>query len=474
MHRHVLTALLVGVLVFAPATRASAGLFGGDITLKDEIEMGREFDKQAQSMFPMVEDPMVVDYVTGIVNRLVAAKLPMPFAVKTRVVMYPMMNAFAVPGGYIYVFTGLIDRLDSEAQLASVIAHELAHVSQRHAIKRMEDMQAISIASLVGTLAGAFLGVAGGGHNSGQAASALIVGSQAASASAYLKYTMASEREADHLGINTLTAAGYNPEAMPQTFEIMHQQLKFKGVQRDIPSYLSTHPGLEERSVYLRDRISRMDPTLTGIANDNTTYDRIRALVRGRYSDAKLASKTYEAIPEAERTSYDWMGMGIALERQKANKQALAAFEKSLAMAPGDPLVLREAGIFFYLQGDQQRAAPLLQKAAVLDPRDAMALYFSARLMADKKEYASAISTMRRVADMVPEDAEVRQHLGRILGESGDPFGGHLQLAYAALFRGDMERAGYFRGKAEALAKTPEQKEQLEAYDEAAGEREGS
>ncbi|MDO9632210.1 MAG: peptidase M48 Ste24p, partial [Humidesulfovibrio sp.] len=136
-----------------------------------------------------------------------------------------------------------------------------------------------------------------------------------------------------------------------------------------------------------------------------------------------------------------------------------------------DPLVLREAGIFYFNKGDFAKAGPYLQKATIMNPRDAMSLFFVARLMAERKDYKSAISTMERVVREVPEDSEVRFHLGRIYGESGDLFEAHLQLTYAALYGRDKKNMQFHMDKTKALAATETQKKRFAQLQKAAGER---
>ena len=123
---------------------AHAFFFGG-VTLKDEKEMGRKFDVMVRSRMPVIEDPEVSLYVDGIVQRLVRAIPPQPFTFTSGTVLYNALNAFAVPGGYVYVFSGLIMNLNSEEELAGVMAHELSHVKNR-------DILVMSVASLMASL----------------------------------------------------------------------------------------------------------------------------------------------------------------------------------------------------------------------------------------------------------------------------------------------------------------------------------
>ena len=148
-------ALVCCVLMFLPA-RMFAGF--GEFTIRDELELARKFDLVIETRFPVVHDPQITGYVRSLVDRLVAAMPPQPFPIKVTVVRNGSMNAFASAAGHITVFTGLMANLDGEDELASVIAHELAHVSERHIAKSIEKNQLIGAGSLLGILAGVLVG----------------------------------------------------------------------------------------------------------------------------------------------------------------------------------------------------------------------------------------------------------------------------------------------------------------------------
>ena len=464
-----LAASLLAALILVLAPCRAWALFGS-ITVADEIEMGKKFDNAVRAQMGFVDDPEIVAYVKGVVDRVATALPPQPWTIRSAVVHHNSMNAFAIPGGYIYIFTGLILNVDNEDELAAVIGHELAHVTERHVAKRMDQMRLISVASIAGMLAGVLIGTKGGGTSTNAIGQAVATGSIAGAQSAFLMYTRENEREADQVGINYLLKSGYNPDAMPQTFELMNKRRWFM-TGDSIPSYLSTHPGLDERIGYLRDRIRRMPAETVAREYSRDKFQRIQTLVRARMSGADTALAYYNNKPKAEMLCLDFAGKGIALERLKRVSQAEHEFETAIACGENDPLVLREAGIFYFNKGDFAKAGPYLQKAGIMNPRDAMSLFFTARLMAERKDFKAAISTMERVVREVPEDSEVRLHLGRMFGESGNLFDAHLQLSYAALYGRDKKNSNFHLDRTKALAVTEEQKKRLAELQKAIGER---
>jgi predicted Zn-dependent protease len=444
------------------------------LTIRQENEMGRKFDQMVRARMPMVGDTYITSYVDDLVQRVVAAKRPMPFRIKSAVIANPLLNAFAIPGGFIYIFTGLIQDVTSESQLVAVIAHELAHVSQRHVASRIEKQSKVGMLAMAGVLAGAFLGVAGNSSAS-KVGQALMVGSQGAATAAMLNYSQEDEREADQVGLNSLVQAGYNPQGMPDTFEMMLKNRWFD-TGSQIPSYLSTHPGLSERVTYLNDRIKRMPQAFTARKDDNAKLIKVQMLVRAKMSPATTALAYWDNKSRKEYTPVDFIGRGIVLERMKNRDEALESIEQALHLDGEDHLIVREAGIFYFKAGDKDKAQRYLQKAVIQDNRDALALFYMARLQAESKNYARAADNMRKVLEIVPEDSEVYQNLGMILGESGDSFGGNINLAYAAVYSFDMRKARHHYQQAAAsvpeAAQTDAQKEQLKALLKAMENRE--
>lgn len=372
------------------------------------------------------------------------------------------MNAFAAPGGYLYVFTGMILNVEDESELAGVLAHELAHISQRHIARHMERAKLINIGSMLGVLAGALLGP-------GDAGSAMMYGALAGGQSAYLKYSREDEREADQVGINYLVEAGYRPQGLPESFEKIRRKRWLSG--GSLPAYLSTHPDVEERIEYLYQRIGRYPDSITSRTSGNDKLRRIQTILRARYTDANEALLHFQKEEQQTDPCLSSLGRAIALDRLNRVNDANAAFEQALSCGGKDSLFLREAGSSYFLQGKFDQAAKLLNEAVLRNPKDLMAMFYYARLLSETDRTEQALPYMQRVMRTIPEDPEIHYYMGRIQGKKGDPFQAHLHLAYSSLYSNDQKMTGFHLEKVKHLARSEDEKQELKRFQETYKER---
>lgn len=446
-------ALLLCMLCWTGA--AQAALFGG-VGIKDEKEMGRKFEVMVRSRLPLVEDPEVTHYVQSVVDKLAGGMPPQPFPFRAGVVRHNALNAFAVPGGNVFVFTGLLMELDSEAGLAGIMAHEMAHVTQRHIASRIEKAQYVTLGSLLVAVAGAVLGGGAGA----------VAGALGAGQSAMLNYSRIDENEADHQGFQYLLAAGYPPQGMVEGFSKIRQKSWMSGTE--VPAYLSTHPELGSRISGIEARIRTLPEAKKYRQRDERRFQRVQTLLWARYGDTQAAMQRFS---RAGNTGLALMGKGILLARRHDISAAGTAFAAAEQAAPQDSLVLRECGAFQYMYGDTARAEALLRRALTLDPHDYMAHFFYARLLADTGRTTEAIHRYHEVLRHVPGDAEVHDYYARALGQQGQNFLAHLHLAYSGLYANDKRKTQRFAERARSLAATPEQRRQLATFEQQYAER---
>ena len=440
-------ALLAAGLILQPA--AGHAFFFGGVTIKDEKEMGRKFDTMVRANLPIVEDPEISKYCRDLVERIARSISPQIFPFTTSVILHNALNAFAVPGGYVYVFTGLLMNFESEDQVAGVLCHELAHVTQRHVANRLERAQVISLGSLLLAVAG----VAAGGSAGGGIAAASIGAGQ----SAMLNYSRADETEADQIGMQYLMKAGYPPQGLVGGFKILRQKTLMTG--SNVPTYLSTHPAIGDRINGLDARIRNLPREVVSRVPDNRRFKRMQLLLWGRYGDPVVALQRLRGDD-----ALSLMGRGMVLSRQNNVKEAAKCFDAAVAKAPEDALVLREAGIFHYRRGDMGLAKPLLNGALSRDRKDYMASFFLARMLDDEGRHAQAQEQFKDVLRAVPDDAEVHEAMARSYGAAGDEARAYIHLTYSAMFSHRRKLAERYLEKARSLAKgAPREFERLDA-----------
>lgn len=453
--RRLLSLFIIFCLILAAPGPASAALFG-EFGIKDEAEYGRKFNVLVRSRMPLIQDPEVISYVEDIVRRLEKTMPPQPFPFTVAVIRHNAVNAFATPGGYVFVNTGLILAMNNDSEVAGVLAHELAHVTQRHIAGRIEAMQVTSLLSLLGALAGAFLG--------GDAGFATMAGTMAASQAAMLKYSRADESEADQVGMNYLIRAGYNPMGMIGSFEVIGQRQWLTG--SEIPTYLSTHPGVAERIKTLSQRVAQLPAPQRKKPENNDRFLRVQALVRARYADPGPAARVFEQqLKDPARASLAHMGLGILASRQNRVNDAKSHFDAALKSSPNDPLVIREAGRFHYTKGDRNKGQELLAKAVSMDRNDTMALFYYSKCLEDAGNITQAIQYVQQLLRKAPEDPEIHQTIAHMYGKNRDLFQANLHMAYSALYENNEKKLKQFLDRAQALTSTDQQKAQMERFD---------
>jgi predicted Zn-dependent protease len=245
-------------------------------SLESEIALGKQLAQQIEQSAKLVDDPVVNEYVDGVAQNLVRnSDARVPFTVK--VIDSEEINAFALPGGFFFLNTGLIVAADEEAELAGVMAHEIAHVTARHATKQATKAQIAQWATIPLIIFGP-AGWAGYGIYQGLSFGLPL---------AFLKFSRGAEREADFLGLQYMYKAGYDPTSFITFFEkIRERERKQPG---SVPKIFSSHPPTEERVTKAQQEIAQLLPAREEYVISSSEFDQVRArlalLMAGRKVD---------------------------------------------------------------------------------------------------------------------------------------------------------------------------------------------
>ena len=239
MHR------IVIILIAWCLAPAAVGAQFSLVSVEQEIDMGRQMNAQVRRKMPELKDTAVIAYVRGIGSRLVQHASGPRYPYSFSVVDYREINAFALPGGPIWVHRGLMQAASNESQVAGVLAHEIAHVARRHAAGQLTKA---TMANWGIGLLGAVLGNSGGAGAAQTAAGFLTSG-------VFLKFSRDDEREADRVGLQIMQRAGWDARGMIELFEVLRREAR-----RDpgsVEVFLSSHPSPQDRINDLRGAIGR-------------------------------------------------------------------------------------------------------------------------------------------------------------------------------------------------------------------------
>lgn len=354
---------------------------------------------RAQSKFS--EDILLLDYFTTLAGRL-ASKSPRDFGRLTvSLAIDPAINAYAVPGGYITVNTGLINNTHNEAELASVIAHEIGHQSQRHISRSIERSKQLTLPAAAAMLGGILIG--------GQAGVAAVVSTQAAVASDQLTYSRTFEREADATGMNILAAAGYDPGAMPAFFSQLEKQSRLYG--GTVIEFLSTHPVSSDRIADGRSRASRLKPAqeIPAPSVDKLDYDHAEARTLALY-DAHLDEviKRFKHTLDNQQTSpkdrhVAAYGLSIAYFRNEAFNKSAETLQQLRLEEPGNPLYKLAGAELAQASGDLTLAVDLFSLLYESNPSHSAYIHGYTRALIHKGEYPAAIRILRKTLRHRPD-----------------------------------------------------------------------
>lgn len=285
------------------------------VSIDKEQVIGDALMRQLRSQAPIVNDPLLEEYIQDLGNRLVIQAENVKFPFKFFLINNPEINAFAFFGGHIGVHTGLIDAADTESELASVLAHEVAHVTQRHIARRIEAQKRSSPLQIASLLGGILLAVA-----NPEAGIAAISAGNAASRQFSINYTRQNEKEADRTGMRILYQAGFDPNGSASFFGKLAEKNRFKSKPF---AFLLTHPLPESRIADARSRAMSYRPTRL---RPKLEFHLVKARIKARYTDnnKRNIEQFRHQLNKQEYVFREAVEYGLALSLFEAEKVAEA------------------------------------------------------------------------------------------------------------------------------------------------------
>ncbi|WP_438768256.1 M48 family metalloprotease [Kushneria sp. TE3] len=427
-------ALLLGTMTVpmtAPASQLpTLGDAAGNYSSQEEFRLGRAWLREFRGHVGQWRDPITQSYLESLVARLLPNSQLGDVTPIVTLVSSRTLNAFAVPGGVIGINTGLFAYAPDQDAFASVLAHEMGHLSQHHFAREMARSERAQLPTMAAMLASMVV-AAGGGGSVGVAA---MAGTQAAAMQSQLSYSRRYEQEADRVGLEAMARSNMDPMAMPRMFATMQRLSSMQG--NTPPEFLLTHPMTESR---LSNTTSLAQQYRSGnISDPGPEYDliRARAMLAMNMSDPTAVRTRLEqdnAHPIALRY-LDALNDSI----NQRTDQALAAFDQLAQEAP-DVLMLSASAADAALDaGRREDAIRRCERILRLTPD-----YYPARIIQAEAQLginpSTAFRSLRTLADAHAEDPDVWNLLSEAAGRSNRNDWGHLALAEQLQLKGDID-----------------------------------
>jgi predicted Zn-dependent protease len=427
------------------------------MTIHQEDQLSHEYMEAVLSHFSLIKDPLITDYVNHVGQRIISHMPPQPFHYRFYVIKEDTYNAFAGPGGVIFLHSGLFEIMDNEDELAGILAHEISHVAHRHISERIEKSKTIGLVSLAGIAAAILAGVGG----IGAAAEALTVGSVAAGQSLSLAYSREDEMEADKTGYRYLANAGYSGKGLLTMLKKMREKEWYGS--NEIPTYLMTHPATEERITYLGTRVTEemeKTPLVKKEPSKEFQYAHTKLLALYGSKDVMLDrfKKAVDNTPDSALAHY---GYGLILERTASLKDSIEQLRIALGKEAFNPDMLIDLGRVYFMNGQYEDAFKVLKSAVSISPKNPEGRLYLGRTQTALGKFDDAVAILGSIPERNDLYPEVYYYLGEAYGKQENMAKSHFNLGLYYHKTKDLKNAEFHFNRALQLTKNPEEKQEI-------------
>jgi predicted Zn-dependent protease len=405
------------------------------LTQNEEYQIGAMVLRQLREQGQVLDDPETTEYLQSLGARIGAhASGENGQRFQFFVVRDPTINAFALPGGFIGVNHGLILTTTNEAQLASVLAHEIAHVTQRHIARRLQAQGRQSMAAAAAMLAALIIGATTGA--SGDVMQGAIAMSQGMAAQQSINFTRANEYEADRVGIGFLAAAGFDPNAMPDFFETMGRRAGLAG--RGVPELLRSHPVTTNRIAESRSRALQLSPVVqTESLSYQLARERLRVIAGPSDSDVR---PYYEARRQARSlTVGERYGAALAALAAGQTLEALSEFETLALTHAQIPMIQSTFGEAQLRAGNEKAALNIYERALAISPRNVPLTVRYAEALLKTGNPKAAHSLLLDLFNNVPPTPEQIRFTALAASAAGDIGDAYYYMSEYHIAGGDLQ-----------------------------------
>jgi len=407
------------------------------MTPAQEKRLGQAFLRSIKSSETLLSEPFAKQYIEELGKTLVSASgNQQNKSFNFFILDNPAINAFAGPDGHIGVYTGLILTTQSESELAAVIAHEIAHVTQNHLMRAFHNANQLSLPSAAVLLAAVVLGAAAGGD----AALATAIGGQAALIQQQINFTRTNEKEADRIGIQTLFDSSFEPHAMPVFFERMGRANR--AYASELPEFLRTHPVTTNR---IADSLSRAEQHPYKQHQSSLGYHLLKAALKEESFYKASQSEKYFATNLEEgryrnKTAQQY-GLYLSYMRQHKYKDAESILNQALSEQPLEAVLLISQAKLYQQTGRPKQAIELLEDSLLVLPGNYPLSLKLAELKLHSDLADDAIVLLNGQLQLRPDDDEIYRLVAQAYAKKDDKISAHAFQADYMYLNGQLEPA---------------------------------
>jgi len=382
-----------------------------------------------------IEDAEVTSYLDTLGDKLVNAVPGAEWRFQFFAMRDPTINAFALPGGFVGVNTGLINIADNESELASVLAHEITHVTQHHIARLLAQQQQLQLPAMAAMVAAILLG-----NSSPDLAAGAATAAQAGMVQANINYTRGYEKEADRIGFQRLVAAGFDPRGMPEFFEKMQRYTRVSD-DSSVPAYLRDHPVTTER---IADAENRAAHVAYHPHPDSVEFGLVRARLRAETGDPNDAVEYFEGVVRDGRHANDAAaryGLAVALLRAHRTADAQKQLTRLRELHEEDPMIEALAARLRRAAGDGAGALALLRSALARYPDYRPLVYDYVASLQDAGRSQDALEALAKPLRRHPRDEHLHMLQAKTYAALGKRFLQHQAQAEVYVLQGSLPAA---------------------------------
>jgi predicted Zn-dependent protease len=435
--RKILFCIVPLLIIFSLFGNFARGVYA--MTTEEERKLGKQVLLELQKNVNFVTDLNVQAFIEKVGYSILNQAGPTPFEFKFYVINSLDPNAFAIPGGYIFVTTGLIVLADNEQEIAGVLSHEIAHVMHRHIAQLIERSKRLNIASMLAIVAAMLAGKGGSGSQAG------AMMAMATAEALALKYTREMETDADQSGLNYLIKTGYDPNGLITFLNRIHRVSL--AMAPNIPPYLSSHPAIEERLSLLGNLLQRAQkPPGPFRTIPNFKRVQVKAFVEER--EPHVAITQFQSLIDANsQDSNGYYGLGLAYRKMGRFDKSIEALQNAHSFDPNDLDILKERGVTYFLSGKLEQAMEDLEtvrskpSTGAGQNNDLLTLYYLGRTYQEKEELSKALPLFLKVKKEASFFTDVYFNLGSVYGRMGQKGLSHFYFGKYFKMRGDQKNA---------------------------------